>query len=339
MRLWGALWLVAGCYGGGDPDPTTDVGSGDTDSAGTTPPPPPPPPDADGDGLIDSQDNCATVTNPDQTDTDLDLVGDLCDNCVNDANTDQVDADGDAIGDACPCDACLAGQWCATHPEYTVCQDDCPPELQGPDATCCPLGSRWSAEAYACLLPDLWVEETRLAISKEITNDFFGEADCEIVEGCVSVPGQRRLLRFDTTTPNTGEGDLYMGPPGDRPDIFTFSPCHGHYHFDTYAVYELVDASGNVVAPGHKQAFCLLDFEPWLPGITIFDAKYDCDRQGITLGFADTYDSFLDCQFVDITDVQEGEYTLRVTLNTEHLLAETDYTNNVGETQVFIPAN
>jgi hypothetical protein len=335
MRLWGLVVLVAGCYGGNDADSPADDAPADTDTV--PPPPPPPPPDADGDGLADTEDNCSSVANADQLDTDLDLVGDVCDNCVNDANTDQLDSDGDAVGDVCPCDACLAGQWCVAHPDDTVCQDECPTELQGTDGMCCPIGSRWSPDPGACLFPDLWVEETRLANSKVITNDFFGENDCEIIEGCVTVPGQRRLLRFDTTTPNTGEGDLYMGAPEDRPDIFTYSPCHGHFHFDTYAVYDLIDASGNIVAPGHKQAFCLLDFEPWLPGLSFMDAKYDCYRQGITLGFADTYDSFLDCQFIDITDVPEGEYTLRVTLNGEHIVAETDYTNNVGEVSVFIP--
>ena len=57
--------------------------------------------DSDGDGLIDSQDNCPTVANPDQADNDQDGVGDVCDNCVYRNNPFQVDTDADGYGDVC----------------------------------------------------------------------------------------------------------------------------------------------------------------------------------------------------------------------------------------------
>ena len=70
-------------------------------------------PDQDEDGIIDSDDNCPTVFNPDQTDTDDDDVGDACDdddgdgipfsedNCPDDPNSNQADVDSDAVGDTC----------------------------------------------------------------------------------------------------------------------------------------------------------------------------------------------------------------------------------------------
>ena len=37
------------------------------------------PADGDGDGVVDAQDNCPLVANPDQVDFDLDGIGDACD--------------------------------------------------------------------------------------------------------------------------------------------------------------------------------------------------------------------------------------------------------------------
>jgi hypothetical protein len=187
------------------------------------------------------------------------------------------------------------------------------------------------------MLPDIYVDEQRLISSAYVETRFFAEGDCEIVEGCVLDSGLRRLLRFDTTTPNIGDGHLHLGDPDDNLDTFQWSDCHGHYHLDSYARYELIDEAGDVAAPGHKQAFCLMDFEPWLPTVTWNDARYHCGFQGISRGFADTYDAYLDCQFVDITDVPSGDYRLKVEVNFEHLLGELDYSNNVTEVPVTIP--
>ena len=61
--------------------------------------------DADDDGILDSEDNCIVVANPNQLDTDNDGIGDLCDVCVDVANPDQQDTDNDGIPDSC--DVCL----------------------------------------------------------------------------------------------------------------------------------------------------------------------------------------------------------------------------------------
>ncbi len=70
--------------------------------------------DTDADGVLDHEDNCPAVANPDQADTDGDGLGDACDadddgdgvrdvldNCPTVANPGQADSDGDGMGDAC----------------------------------------------------------------------------------------------------------------------------------------------------------------------------------------------------------------------------------------------
>jgi len=57
--------------------------------------------DTDLDGVIDENDNCDDVENPNQENADGDSFGDACDNCPNVANDDQADADNDGYGDAC----------------------------------------------------------------------------------------------------------------------------------------------------------------------------------------------------------------------------------------------
>lgn len=57
--------------------------------------------DGDLDGIPDEEDNCAFISNADQSDLDGDGFGDACDNCIQIFNADQSDFDGDGFGDAC----------------------------------------------------------------------------------------------------------------------------------------------------------------------------------------------------------------------------------------------
>jgi hypothetical protein len=58
--------------------------------------------ESDGDGVIDLDDNCRSVPNPNQHDEDRDGVGDECDNCpLVENNAQRDDGDSDGVGDAC----------------------------------------------------------------------------------------------------------------------------------------------------------------------------------------------------------------------------------------------
>jgi len=66
------------------------------------------PNDLDGDGVLNEQDRCVNVPNPDQHDEEGDGYGDVCDNCPQVGNVDQEDKEEailglprDGVGDAC----------------------------------------------------------------------------------------------------------------------------------------------------------------------------------------------------------------------------------------------
>lgn len=183
------------------------------------------------------------------------------------------------------------------------------------------------AKKKATGVPDLTIDAGRIFTSAITETQSFNETDCAVVEGCVNGSGMRLLLRFDVATPNVGTADLVLGKPKDLPDLFEYSPCHGHYHFSGYAKYELIGSSG-VVVEGRKQAFCLEDFEKYDPNAG--KAKYTCSNQGISVGWQDVYRSSLDCQWLDITGVAPGIYELRVTINPELVLTEARYDNNTA---------
>jgi hypothetical protein len=162
----------------------------------------------------------------------------------------------------------------------------------------------------------------------------FTADSCEMQEQCIGAAGTRQLLRFDTITENAGTADLVVGPPpaqGISDATFTWSTCHNHHHFNGYATYELVDGGG-VVVTGRKQAFCILDTIQRQVGVP--SNGYNCANQGLTAGWADVDQRTLPGQWIDITGLPPGNYTLRVTVNPDHVLPESDLTNNVYEKSV-----
>lgn len=162
-----------------------------------------------------------------------------------------------------------------------------------------------------------------------VTRDPFSADDCEVKEGCVAEPGERMLLRFDTVTANRGTADLKIGVPpdaGQSDATFEWSECHKHHHFTSYTRYELVSSTGAVIT-ARKQSFCVQDAEPVRFGAR--SNEYTCLNQGLSRGWADVYSRYTACQWIDVTDVPSGAYTLRIIVNPLHTLPESDYDNNV----------
>jgi hypothetical protein len=141
---------------------------------------------------------------------------------------------------------------------------------------------------------------------------------------------------------------IYQADGGSRDQLageFVYHPGHGHIHFEGFATYDLVltDASGNVVASGGKTSFCLINIRQPLSDATA-DAGLVHGRggnscgniQGISTGYSDVYSASLDDQWIDVTDVADGQYYLEITTDPENNIQETDETNNTARVLVTI---
>ena len=183
-------------------------------------------------------------------------------------------------------------------------------------------------------LPDLVPVTSSLnAYTKTET---FTAGACDALEGLVAT-GTRRLLRFTTETRNIGTTDLVLRSPVNNP-LFTYAPCHGHYHFNNFAAYRLLNAAGQQVAVGQKVGFCLEDVSRWNSAANS-QPQYNCDYQGIQAGWSDIYGGNLPGQWVDITGLAAGTYILEIQLDTANQIAEANEANNVARVKVAIKSS
>jgi hypothetical protein len=180
--------------------------------------------------------------------------------------------------------------------------------------------------------PDLIVWEP--VIDPYLSTEVFQEGMCEVEEGLIT-PGVHRLLRFTTESRNVGGTDMLVPTPEQRPDLFEFQECHGHFHFLGFASYRLLNGMGEEVAAGRKVSFCLLDTVRW-DSASNPHPVYNCSVQGIQAGWSDVYDAGLPGQWIDITGLAAGTYTLEITMNPEQAIEEANYTNNTTSIQVEI---
>jgi hypothetical protein len=121
---------------------------------------------------------------------------------------------------------------------------------------------------------------------------------------------------------------------------------HEHWHLLGFEVYELRAAGeGTLVRPSEKTGFCLGDrYETdkgerveGKPERAIWTDECGRDqpglitmRQGISPGYGDDYDSGLEDQFVDVTNVPPGRYLLVHRTNPERSIEEASYENNAA---------
>ncbi|XP_048473089.1 lysyl oxidase homolog 1 [Rhincodon typus] len=197
------------------------------------------------------------------------------------------------------------------------------------------LGSVYRPDQSSRGLPDLVPDPYYVQASTYVQRSHLYSLRCAAEEKCLASSAYasdvtdydiRVLLRFPQRVKNQGLADFLPNRPRHS---WEWHSCHQHYHsMDEFSHYDLLDAvTGRKVAEGHKASFCLED--------TTCDfghlKRYACTAhtQGLSPGCYDTYNADIDCQWIDITDVQPGKFILKLQVNPNYLIQESDFTNNV----------
>lgn len=98
---------------------------------------------------------------------------------------------------------------------------------------------------------------------------------------------------------------------------------------EVFAVFNIFNDKNEKVAEGHKASFCLEDNQ-CLPDVK---PKYACANfgdQGISVNCSDIYRFNIDCQWIDITELEVGSYTIKISVNSEFKVPEMTFENNAA---------
>ncbi|VVC37410.1 Immunoglobulin-like fold,SRCR domain,SRCR-like domain,Lysyl oxidase [Cinara cedri] len=210
----------------------------------------------------------------------------------------------------------------------------------------CPT-SKETVASVVCVkdLADLQVDVDELSKSAYLEDRQMYFLQCAMEENCLASSAYRirqeepdwhlitrRLLRFTAKITNVGTAPFRPAIPKH---LWQFHQCHMHYHsMEVFATFDVLDSSGARVAEGHKASFCLEDNQ-CTGGARPAFACAEYGDQGISVNCSDIYRHNIDCQWVDITDLNPGLYTLKVSVNPEYKIPEKTYANNAAVCSMF----
>ncbi|KAL0811480.1 hypothetical protein ABMA28_009874 [Loxostege sticticalis] len=189
-------------------------------------------------------------------------------------------------------------------------------------------------------LADLALDTTAIERTSHLQDVPMYQLQCAMEENCLSKSAYeikatnsdwqfetRRLLRFTASSLNVGNEDFRPYLPKH---LWQWHLCHMHYHsMEVFATFDVLNSTGHRVAEGHKASFCLED-NTCMPGV---EKRYSCKNygdQGVSVNCSDVYQYNIDCQWVDVTDVEPGDYTFKVAVNPHARVPEQQYHNNAA---------
>ncbi|KAG1690282.1 Lysyl oxidase 3 [Nymphon striatum] len=194
-------------------------------------------------------------------------------------------------------------------------------------------------------LPDLQPDEKELETSFILDDQPMMNLQCAMEENCVASTAytirrtdpnymfeKRKLLRFTARIENIGTAAFVPVAPKTT---WQWHVCHEHYHsVEVFAHFDLTDVRGQKIAEGHKASFCLED-NVCQQGVKKKYVCKDFGDQGISAGCADVYANDIDCQWIDVTDLNPGFYYFKISVNPEYKVGELTYNNNAASCNLF----
>jgi hypothetical protein len=164
----------------------------------------------------------------------------------------------------------------------------------------------------------------------------FAEDSCEYLDGCLGGTGTRRLLRFPVLLPNVGGDPFHVGSSASEPSRFEYSACEARDVVANAVTYRLLDGDGAEVGTAHSPPLALADEFMEVDYPAQSEYPEGGDDMGISGGWATLRDSARGCQWIDVTDVEPGDYTLEIHFNPDQIFEEDSYDNNLISVAVSV---
>jgi hypothetical protein len=187
-------------------------------------------------------------------------------------------------------------------------------------------------------------------------------------------PKGGRWLRFDSVVVNLGPGpfDVYGYQHVDEPTgrlrtiqrikggtgdsdwsdhassaVMTFAgDGHDHWHVLNLPDWTLTNANASVLRRGAKTGFCFWDNYRYGSSAPVWyhpSTTSACEQlpdgtvpMGLSVGWGDEYPSSIAFQYIDISGLPNGEYTITLMADAEHAFVEADETNNASWARIRI---
>jgi hypothetical protein len=125
---------------------------------------------------------------------------------------------------------------------------------------------------------------------------------------------------------------------------------HNHWHFQQFARYSLLNSTHQLAVPSRKVGFCIAPTDPvdlvrpgatWQPSFLGFGGQCGSPtalwvQEELPLGWGDTYFQSVAGQSFNITNLPNGTYYIEIQANPEHVLYETDTSNDISLRKVIL---
>lgn len=149
----------------------------------------------------------------------------------------------------------------------------------------------------------------------------FPTNSCAVLEEDVE-PGLRKLIVFAMQIVNAGDCDWRAPSLQERPDLYHFAPCHGHYHLLDYSKFTLSTTNSQLLVSGKKQGWCAMPiFNYYEYNPVVFINRYSCTNTGMLPGWGDIY-QYNSGMWIDITNVENGNYIAHFEIDPLHLYGD-----------------